>query len=151
MKRFLYLAAATIAICLVAPATYAQGNSLRLRFHVPFPFITEGSSFPAGEYEVTMPTRMNLALRNLKGQATLFVNALPASSEEADGLGKVVFHRYGNEYFLSLVSTGSWLSTYRIRMSKEERRIADASPRPQLKVASVLINGTVQTANADQK
>jgi hypothetical protein len=94
---------------------------------------------------------MNLALRNLKGQATLFVIALPASSKEADGSVKVVFHRYGSEYFLSLVSTGSWLSTYRFQMSKEERRIADASPRPQLEVASVLVNGTVQTANADQK
>ena len=151
MKRFLYLAAATIAICLIAPATYAQGDSLRLRFQVPFPFTAQGSSFPAGTYEVTKPTRMNLALRNLKGQATLFVNALPDGSQEADGSAKVVFHRYGNEYFLSLVSTGSWLSTYRIQMSKEERRIADASPRPQMEVASVLVNGTVQRAKADQQ
>ena len=109
MKRFLYLAAATIAICLIATVTYAQSDSLRLRFHVPFPFTAQGSSFPAGAYEVTKPTKMNLALRNLKGQATLFVIALPASSKEADGSVKVVFHRYGSEYFLSLVSTGSWL------------------------------------------
>ena len=98
-----------------------------------------------------MPARMMLELRNLKGQAASFEHALPASSKEADGSVKVVFHRYGSEYFLSLVSAGSWLSTYRVQMSKEEMRIADASPRPQLKVASVLANGTVQTANADQK
>jgi hypothetical protein len=141
MKRFLYLAAATIAICLIAPATYAQGDSLRLRFHVPFPFTAQGSSFPAGAYEVTKPTKMNLALRNLKGQATLFVIALPASSKEADGSVKVVFHRYGSEYFLSLISAGSWMSTYRFKMSKDERRIADASPRPQPNIVSVLVNG----------
>ena len=151
MKRFLYLAAATIAICLIATATYAQGNSLRLRFHVPFPFTAQNSSFPAGEYEITMPASMTLELRNLKGQAASLEDALPASSKEADGSAKVVFHRYGGEYFLSLVSTGSWLSTYRFQMSKEERRIADASPRPQLEVASVLVKGTVQRANADQK
>jgi hypothetical protein len=151
MKRFLYFAASTIAICLIATATYAQGNSLRLRFHVPFPFTAQNSSFPAGEYEITMPASRTLELRNLKGQAASFERALPASSKEADGSAKVVFHRYGGEYFLSLVSTGSWLSTYRFQMSKEERRIADASPRPQLEVASVLVKGTVQRANADQK
>src|SRR4029453_11070649 len=103
----------------------AEKNSYSLHFPLQ-------GSFPVGAYEVTKPTRINLALRNLKGQATLFVIALPGGSKEADGSAKVVFHRYGNEYFLSLVSTGSWLSTYRLQMSKEERRIADASPRPQL-------------------
>jgi len=151
MKRFLCLAAATIAICLIATATYAQSDSLRLRFHVPFPFTAQNSSFPAGEYEITSPARMVFELRNLKGQAMSFEHALPASSKEADGSVKLVFHRYGSEYFLSLVSTGSWMSTYRFKMSKEERRIADASPRPQLEVARVLVNGKVQSANADQK
>jgi hypothetical protein len=145
MKRFLCLAAATIAICLIATATYAQSDSLRLRFHVPFPFTAQNTSFPAGEYEITKPARMILELRNLKDQAASFEHALPANSREADGRGKVVFHRYGNEYFLSLVSAGSWLSTYQFQMSKEESRVASASPRPQLKVVSVLLDGTVQT------
>jgi hypothetical protein len=144
MKRFLCLAAATIAICLIATATYAQGDSLTLRFKVPFPFTAQNASFPAGEYEITKPARMILELRNLKGQAASFEHALPANSKEADGRGKVVFHRYGNEYFLSLVSGGSWLSTFRFKMSEKERRVADASPRLQLKVVSVLVDGTVQ-------
>jgi hypothetical protein len=151
MKRFLYFAASTIAVCLIGTATYAQGNSLRLRFDVPFPFTAQNSSFPAGEYEITMPASGTLELRNLKGRTASFEHALPAASKEADGSAKVVFHRYGREYFLSLVSTGSRLLTYRFQMSKEERRIADASPRPRLEVASVLVNGTVQRANADQK
>jgi hypothetical protein len=151
MKRFLYLAAATIAICLIATPTYAQSSSLRLRFHVPFPFTAQNSSFPAGEYEVTMPASMVLELRNLKDQAAAFAHAVPSNWNEADGPGKVVFHRYGSEYFLSLVSAGSGLSTYSFQMTKEERRIADASPRPQLKVVSVLVNGAVQTANAGQR
>jgi len=150
MKRFLCLAAATIAICLIATATNAQ-SSLRLRFQVPFPFTVENASFPAGEYEVTMPANKILELRNLTDQAAAFEPALPARWKEADGRGKVVFHRYGSEYFLSVVSDGSRQSTYRFHMSKEERRIADASPRPQPKVVSVLVNGTVQTANAGQK
>jgi hypothetical protein len=151
MKRFLCLAAATIAICLIATATIAQ-SSLRLRFQVPFPFTIENASFSAGEYEVTMPANKILELRNLKDQTSRFEPALRAHAEEdADGRVRLIFHRYGSEYFLSVVSDGSRQSTYRFHMSKEERLIADASPRPQPKVVSVLVNGTVQTANAGQK
>ena len=147
MKRFLCLAAATIAICLTATATYAQGNSLRLRFHVPFAFTVQNASFPAGEYEITMPSRMILELRNLEDQAASFEHALPANSKEADGRGKVVavFHRYGSEYFLSVVSAGSRQSTYSFKMSEKERRVVDTSPGPQLTAVSVLVNGTVQS------
>jgi len=151
MKRFLYLAAATIAFCLIATPAYAQSGSLRLRFHVPFPFTAQNSSFPAGEYEVTVPANMVLELRNRKDQAAAFEHALPGNWKKADGPGKVVFNRYGSEYFLSFVSGGSGHPTYSLEISKEERRIADANPKPQPKIVSVLVDGSVQTANASQK
>jgi len=150
MKRFLYLAAATIAISLIATPIYAQGDNLRLRFHVPFPFSTQNSSFPAGEYEITMPAQTILEVRNRTGQAK-FIRALPGSSKDADGTVKVVFHRYGSEYFLSVVSTGPWMSTYRLQVSKEERRIAEESPRPTLNIVSLLVDGTTKTTTSDKQ
>jgi len=38
-----------------------------------------------------------------------------------------------------------------MRPSKEEKRLADTSPRPQLKVVSVLVDGTVEAANIGQE
>jgi hypothetical protein len=38
-----------------------------------------------------------------------------------------------------------------MRLSKEEKRLADTSPRPQLKVVSVLVDGTVEAANTGQE
>jgi len=148
MKRILYLAAATIAICLITTSTFAQAESLRLRFHVPFAFTVENTTFAAGEYEITAPAHLLLDLRNVKSQAAAFEHAKPAQSrKEADGRVRLIFNRYGSEYFLAVVSDGSWASTYDMRESKEEKRLADTSPRPQLKVVSVLANGTVETAN----
>jgi|SRR6516164_2410031 hypothetical protein len=151
MKRILSLAAATIAICLITTSTFAQAENLKLRFNIPFPFTVENTTFSAGEYEVTEPTHLILELRNVGSQVSAFEHAQPArSKKEADGRVRLMFHRYGNDYFLDAVSDGSWASTYDMRPSKEEKRLADTSPRPQLKIVSVLVDGTVEATNRAQ-
>lgn len=152
MKRILCLAAATIAICLISTASHAQAENLKLRFHVPFPFTVENTTFAAGEYEVTEPAHLILELRNVGSQAAAFEHARPARSrKESDGRVKLTFHRYGNEYFLAAASDGTWQSTLDLRPSKEEERLAHASPGPQLKIVSVLSNGTVVTSDIGRK
>jgi hypothetical protein len=151
MKRVLCLALATFAISLTAITTHAQ-SSLRLRFDAPFAFTVENSTFPAGEYEVTQPDHLILMLRNVKDQSSAFEHVQPAQSRrEADGRLRVVFHRYASQYFLAVVSDGSDQLTYDFRLSKEEKRLADASQRPQLKVVSILANNTVQPASDGSK
>lgn len=148
MKRVLYLAAATFAICLMTTASHAQAEQLKLRFHIPFPFTVENNTFAAGEYEVTEPAHLILEVRNVGSQAAAFEHATPArSGKKTDGRTKLTFHLYGGEYFLATVSDGSYQSTYDLRLSKEEKRLADASPRPQLQVVSILANRTVQPAS----
>ena len=152
MKRILSVTAATLAICLIATAAYAQSSNLRLRFHVPFAFSAKNQTFPAGEYEVTKSARFILNVRNLGNQTSVFEPVLPAQSrKEGNGRVRLVFHRYDNQYFLAFVSDGSWESTYDFQTSKEETQLANASPSKQLKVVSVLVNGTVQTAAVGQK
>ena len=91
-------------------------------------------------------------LRNVKDQSSAFEHVQPPQlRKEADGHLKVVFHRYGSEYFLAAVSDGSYQSTYDLRLSKEEKKRADTSPRPQLKVVSIFADNTVQPASGGQK
>jgi len=152
MKRILCLAVATIAICLITTAAHSQSRSLKVRFNIPFSFTVRNTTFPAGEYEVTEPSHWFLELRSLKNKVAAFEHVQSAHSrDEADGRVRLIFHQYDNEYFLAVVSDGSWQSTYDIQTSKEEKRLADASPSKQLKVVSVLVNGTVQTAAVVQK
>ena len=152
MKRILCLAVATIAICLITTSAQAQSRSLKLRFNIPFSFTVRNTTFPAGEYEITEPSHWFLELRNLKNKVAGFEHVQSAQSrDEADGRVRLIFHQYDNEYFLAVVSDGSWQSTYDIQTSKVEKRLADASPNKQLKVVSVLVNGTVQTGAVGQK
>src|SRR5271166_6032405 len=116
MKRILLVAAAAIAMCLISTSTFAQAENLRLRFHVPFPFTVENTTFAAGEYEVTAPAHLVFEVRNVGSQAAAFEHAQPArSKKEADGRVRLIFHHYGSEYFLSAVSDGSWAATYDMR------------------------------------
>ena len=149
MKRILCFAAATIAIVLIAPVAYAQGNHLKLRFHVPFQFSVKDKTFPAGEYEVTQPAHFFLRVHNLVGnQTSAFEPVVPAQSrKEGAGRVRLVFHRYDNQYFLAFVSDGSWESTYDFQISKEETQLANASPRKPVTIVSVTPNGTAEVAN----
>src|SRR5271166_4425169 len=109
MKRILLVAAAAIAMCLISTSTFAQAENLRLRFHVPFPFTVENTTFAAGEYEVTEPAHLILEVRNVGSQAAAFEHATPArSGKKTEGRTKLTFHLYGGEYFLAAVSDGSY-------------------------------------------
>ena len=152
MKRIVSLAVATIAICLVTSATQAQSDSLKLRVHVPFSFTIENITFDAGDYVVTEPSNGVLRVQNQSDQSSTVQHMQFAHSRaESDGRVKLVFHRYGGQYFLAAVSNGSWESTFDIELSNQERQLADAIPKPDLNVVSVLGNGSVEAANIGQK
>jgi hypothetical protein len=147
MRRILSVTAATIAVCLIATAAYAQASNLRLRFHVPFAFSVKNKAFPAGEYEVTQPVHFFLNVRNLGNHTSAFGPVVPAQSrKEGNGRVRLVFHRYDNEYFLAFVSDGSWESTYDFQMSKEEIQLANANPRKPATIVSISPNGTSEVA-----
>lgn len=142
MKRIVFALGATITVCLITAASQAQGQGLELRFHVPFAFTVESTTFPAGEYKVTEPAHMILELRNVKDKAAAFQHVQPARSrKEAVGRVRLLFHQYGNEYFLATVSDGTSSSTYDCPESKAEKQLADAGPKSRLKLVTVLSAG----------
>src|ERR1700746_1278294 len=152
MKPILFRAVATIAICLITTSAQAQSRNLKLRFNIPFSFTVRNTTFAAGQYEITEPAHFVLWLRKLHNKVAGLEHVQSAQTrDEADGRVRLIFHRYDNEYFLAVVSDGSWQSTYDIQTSKVEKRLADASPNKQLKVVSVLVNGTVQTGAVSQR
>ena len=152
MKYKCNVVATMIVICLMTSATYAQSGSLKVRFHVPFPFTVENKTFAAGEYEVTQPTQFMLGLRNVENQASALEHVQPAgSSKEVDGRARAVFHRYGKSYFLAAVSDGSWQSTYDFDKSNKEAELIAQDPTRQPQVVTALSNGTVVSAEIGRK
>ena len=151
MKRILFLAVMTVAVFLVVPKMYSQNKHLRLRFHVPFSFSANNQTFTPGEYEFTHQSLLVFKVANLKSNDSAFESVLPAQShKESNGQVKLVFHRYGNQYFLAAMSFGSWESTYDFETSTEEKQLANANPLKPMIALSVDPEGTVAVAARGQ-
>ena len=152
MKRTLSLSAVALAFFLIAPTMYGQASHLRLRFHVPFSFSINNQTFIPGDYEFTQQALFMLKLANLKSNDSAFESVLPAQShQESNGQLKLVFHRYGNQYFLAAVSSGSWESTYDFKTSTDEKQLGQTSARKPMMTVSIDPEGTVLVAGRSQK
>ncbi len=144
MKRILCLAAAAIlACCVMTTTTQAQSDYLKIRVHVPFSFTVENATFDAGDYLVSEPYNQVVRVESQSDHRSVFQHVRPARSQrESDGRVKLVFHRYGSQYFLAVVSNGTLESTFDFQVTDHEQRVAAANPKPELKIVSVLANGS---------
>jgi hypothetical protein len=153
MKHILYFAVSTIAICLMTPAAHAQRSDLDLRFHAPFPFSVGNDTFAAGDYMIFRQGHLKLIFWNQENRVAKLVSVLPAgSSKDNNSRARIVFNRYGDQYFLAIVSEGSLDSTFGVYTSKEETQLANASPpKPVTTVSVVPSRGALQTTVSSQK
>jgi len=91
---------------------------------VPFAFEANGVKMAAGEYSVShMPSRGLVVIRGRQGTAEVLFRATPGKDnrEHSNGL---VFHRYGDRYFLDSVALAKDTAMVQIPKAKAEREIA---------------------------
>ena len=100
-----------ITICLLftaAAALFAQTTSSQqlMKVTIPFAFAVEDHSLPAGEYLIfTVTPERSIRIASIDGKHSVIVNDLPNYANEPSDNSRLVFHRYGNEYFLAQVWT----------------------------------------------
>jgi hypothetical protein len=103
VKKNLLSLAMSLAL-LMSAATQAQTTHLTIT--VPFEFTAGNVQLPAGEYEVTAvgpwggPT---LSVHNVNSNAGTLVLSTSCRSQKPAADAKLVFHRYGQQYFLAEV------------------------------------------------
>lgn len=104
MKKlwFTILAAAALTLPLCAQATD------NIRANIPFEFAVGRTTEPAGTYVFSFPVGARVALMQLVGTGGRFLITIPESSYPSPQKPGLVFHRYGNQYFLSRIgATGT--------------------------------------------
>jgi hypothetical protein len=69
---------------------------------IPFPFTVANHTLPPGRYTVTRIGETTLRVFNSHNQDT-FVQTTGVEGKAPESTGELVFHRYGNAYFLSEV------------------------------------------------
>jgi hypothetical protein len=128
-----------IAVLTFVMATCAFGQvSLMLKANVPFDFTTTAATLPAGEY--TLDSRIagsytTILLQGDRGRSGVFLltNVAQWKGPE-EPKAELVFHRYGDRYFLVELWTGDGAGR-QFPMSKEERELARGPS--QMQVAAI--------------
>ena len=103
MHKYAYqvLTALTLVAWLMVPATHAQ--SIMLKADIPFDFTVGDKQLHSGEYHVKqMNQGLTLIIESKDARSSAMVLTTPTQARKISDVGKLVFNRYGDQYFLSI-------------------------------------------------
>lgn len=121
MKTRLWQKTAIVAVLLTAAAA-GQSRRAEQIVEVPFPFVVADHTLPAGRYFVTNIAETRLRIYNSTRQSA-FAQTHSVQGDAPEGSGKMVFHRYGDVYFLSEVWTPGRDSGQQLTRSRAEEEL----------------------------
>jgi hypothetical protein len=118
MKRITALAylAATL-ISMGSACAHAQAPA----FKVPFDFTVGNKALPAGTYQASYVGENAILIRSKDGRAGAMTTTV-ADDKESYGVGKLIFAKYGNQYFLHEVLCSDVSMNVEIPKSTREKR-----------------------------
>jgi hypothetical protein len=126
MNKKLVVIAMGLALLMSA---VASAQTVHLKTNVPFNFIAGHTRFPAGQYELLSTGNGDnvLEIRSLNSKDAALVLSNSCESRDAAAQTKLVFHRYGNRYFLSAVWTQGDNVGHQVRSGSWEVEVAKDS------------------------
>lgn len=104
-----FITAAMLAMAIIVAGVSAQAQSLqyKLTVDIPFDFQVASQKLPAGKYSVGRAQETSgdtvLQIRSIDGQSTTNRFSIPIVTFNIKNRGELIFHRYGDQYFLSEV------------------------------------------------
>lgn len=121
--------AIVLAALLAAPLAVAQNTVVA---DIPFPFAVAGKAFPPGEWTMARVDTGGVPLCMIKDRESRDALLVVANVvyKPPDGQTRLVFNRYGDRYFLSVIWLPDTRGYYFIPM-KEERDLRLAGIRPE--------------------
>jgi hypothetical protein len=140
------IAVLSFLLTLAVPSTHAQSNS-NITVTVPFEFKIAGKTLPAGEYIVRRSTQVSadgLMIRRTDCRAGVFLLTMSNQTAARAKDSKLVFHRYGRQYFLSQVWTSGRSNGRELFKSGQERALEREMPKNRSEREIVAIFGRQQ-------
>jgi hypothetical protein len=117
-------------LALLSVASVFAELTPRMTAHIPFEFHVGNSMLPAGEYTVDTepgPGLVRLRSADSKSSVTILTNAVQTLAIPKDS--KLIFTRYGEEYFLSRIWRAGSDTGNELRKSRRETEVAATSRR----------------------
>ena len=132
----------------LAAAGRMSAEALIFQSNIPFSFVVNGRTLPAGEYSVRQPnstiTESFVRIQGTAQKVGALVMAVPTtaapkmeSAPARPGMARLVFHRYGDQYFLFQIWTADDRGE-QIPQTRQEREIAAHRTAPHESVAVAL-------------
>jgi hypothetical protein len=112
---------ASLMLALTIVTTFA-GTSAKAVSTIPFAFTAGDVTVPAGIYTVSETNTPRILLIRNPHRPVAYVSTLCLDSGKGLAEPKLVFHRYGDRYFLALISLGGD-GRYTMPTSRAEREI----------------------------
>jgi hypothetical protein len=125
MKMRALVMASVMALTAMGSTRVAQAQD-PLVVRIPFDFVADGKTLPAGEYSVKTSSleRTLLLIDRQDPSASIFMGTNPIVASEPKSESKLVFNRYGDRYFLSQVWTAGNSCGRMLLMSDREKEVA---------------------------
>jgi hypothetical protein len=127
-----------LGLLLATASAYAQTGVVKA--NVPFNFIVNKAELPAGQYTV-QPVGTSGSAMSIQSSDNQVVNlVLPhtCQSAEAQKTSKLVFHRYGSQYFLAQIWTEGNSLGQELSKSGRESEVAMDYPVQNVVVVAAL-------------
>ena len=120
MARLLAIAVTMLPLL----ATAQMGEHSRLIAQVPFEFVAGNRIVPAGQCIVqSAGGGAAVLISQANAKVSLFSMVTPAGSQKGAGIDALVFHKYGNTYFLTELRVSGNRATYELPESKAEAEL----------------------------
>jgi hypothetical protein len=134
MKQMLRAVTLLSVLMLAASVVFAQTERKSI-VNIPFAFHVGEKTLPAGEYRITPYRRETDRVWLIQSQdhrAGTFVMTTPVRASAVRADGQLIFHRYGDQYFLAKVWTPGTNTGFELPLSRQERAVEVASnTKPQ--------------------
>jgi hypothetical protein len=130
MKRQAISLVSLLSLLLVAGSAIAQ--TIHVRADIPFSFAVGSKTYPAGAYFIGNISNRDskvLLLRAENGNASMMILSNAAENLTPADRTKLVFSRYGNQYFLSQVWVNGATQGHQLPKSNREKEVATAMAR----------------------
>ncbi len=125
MKKLAINAFAILSLVLTVSAVsaYAQGARLVKKVEIPFEFSVNNKVLPAGVYNVERSREGVLLIRSEDNQEASASLTVSVEANAAPESGSMVFHRYGDTYFLFQVWERGSNDGHQLLKSHTERSV----------------------------
>jgi hypothetical protein len=118
------LIALTLFAVLMVPATQAQSI---WKAEIPFDFAVGNKWLPAGEYQVERRSQRVMLIQSTDASSSALAMTIEVHAGKTSDVTKLVFNRYGDQYFLSKIWTRSSDTGRELTKSRLEREVAAQS------------------------